>query len=391
MLKVFEIVSFWPAEIFIQRHLSAFDEILFQPKLFTLGGDYFLKTKTSSIPFTSQKANLLPLFDTLNYWGKLKAIPYLWNSPSLLLEKRSWQDKLLLKFFKEEKPDLIHFHWATGASRLAWLPIELKIPYTFSMRGHDITELTFDPKYVDKLKKAIGSCSGIHSVSEDIWRKAVIACDIDESSVFQKTIYTTVPIPPIREKEIRSNKDFYTFLSVVRYDWAKNLVGLLIAFKRLLEEGLNAKLIIVGDGEERIKTSLLFWAKYLKITEFVSFPGTLPYAEITELFQQSDGYIQSSISEGFSNALAEAMAFGLPVFATKVGGTDEIIKDGVNGYLLDVARPESWWEKLIYIKNQQKMRVISAQAWNDARKNFSAKHHAEQFAEFYDQSIKFKR
>ena len=391
MPKVFEIVSFWPAEIFIQRHLSAFDEISFQPKLFTLGGDYFLKTKTSSIPFTSQKANLLPLFDTLNYWGKLKAIPYLWNYPGLLLEKRSWQDKLLLKFFNEEKPDLIHFHWATGASRLAWLPIELRIPYTFSMRGHDITELTFDPQYIDRLTKAVSFSSGVHSVSDDIWRMAVTACDINENSVFHKTIYTTVPIPPLMAKEMRSNKDFYTFLSVVRYDWAKNLVGLLIAFKRLLEEGLSAKLIIIGDGEERIKTSLLFWTKFLKIEEFVSFPGTLPYSEITDLFRQSDGYIQSSISEGFSNALAEAMSFGLPVFATKVGGTDEIIKDGINGYLLDVARPESWWEKLIRVTDWQKMQAISTQAWNDARENFSAKHHAEQFSEFYDQSIKFKR
>ncbi len=331
------------------------------------------------------------LFNTLNCWGKLKAVPYLWNYPGLLLENRSWQDKLLLKFFDEEKPDLIHFHWATGASRLAWLPLKLKIPYTFSMRGHDITELTFDPKYVDKLKKAIGSSSGIHSVSEDIWQKAVMACDIDENSVFHKTIYTTVPIPPLKEKEIRSNKDFYTFLSVVRYDWSKNLVGLLIAFKRLLEEGLSAKLIIVGDGEERIKTSLLFWAKFLNIEGFVSFPGTLPYSEITDLFKQSDGYIQSSISEGFSNALAEAMAFSLPVFATKVGGTDEIIKDGINGYLLDVARPESWWEKLICITNRQKMQAISTQAWSDAQEKFSAKHHAEQFEEFYNQSIKIVR
>jgi glycosyltransferase involved in cell wall biosynthesis len=81
----------------------------------------------------------------------------------------------------------------------------------------------------------------------------------------------------------------------------------------------------------------------------------------------------------------------LPVFATRVGGTEEIIKDGVNGYLLDVARPESWWEKLIRVTDRQKMQAISTQAWNDARENFSAKHHAEQFAEFYDQGVRVKR
>jgi len=388
-MKVFEIVSFWPGEIFVQRHLESFDETSFQPKLYSLGGDYSIPT--SSIQPTNQRANLLPRFDGLNHWEKLKAIAFLRHSPNLLLDKRSWQNKLLLEFFNKENPDLIHFHWANTASRLAWLPIELQIPYTFSMRGHDITELTFDPKYIDRLAQAIRFSSGVHSVSEDIWRKAVRLCDIDETAVFHQTIYTTVPIPPIRTKKIRqSNMDSYTFVAVGRLDWAKNHIGLLIAFKRLLAEGLDGKLIIVGDGEERTRRSLAFWARYLEIEKVVSFLGTLSYSELSDLYRRSDAYIQSSISEGFSNALAEAMAFGLPIFATRVGGTQEIIKDGINGYLLDVVHPENWWEKLIYVQDLQKMQTISTQAWQDARKNFNAKYHAEQFTDFYCKSMGLK-
>jgi len=388
--KVFEIVSFWPGEIFLQRHISAFDGLSFHPKLYSLGGDYSIPTST--IQATDQKANLLPRFDGLNYWGRLKAVTYLWNTPNLWFDKRPWQNKLLLKFFNKEKPDLIHFHWSHTASRLAWLPLELKIPYTFSMRGHDVTELTFDPQHIDRLRAAILSSAGIHSVSDDIWKKAVKVCHLDENSAFHKTIYTTVPMHPLRERETQGNKkDLYTFISIVRYDWSKNLVGLLLAFKRLLDAGLNVTLIIVGDGEQRIKMSLIFWAKYLGIEEKVSFPGTLPNSEITELLLQSDGYIQSSISEGFSNALAEAMAFGLPVFATDVGGTREIVKDDINGYLLDVMHPEEWWQKLILVQDCEKMQKIIAQAWSDAQEYFSPKHHAEKFAEFYNQSIKRKR
>ena len=163
--------------------------------------------------------------------------------------------------------------------------------------------------------------------------------------------------------------------------WRKNFDCLLIAFKKLLEKGLNAKLIIIGDGD--LKNCLIYWVHHLDIEEFVEFTGTLPYSEITAIFNRSDAYIQSSIAEGFSNSLAEAMAQGLPVFATKVGGTEEIIKDFENGFLLDPAQPENWWEKLMLVENYEKMQAIRSQARKDAIEKFRSKTYAEEFAGFY--------
>jgi glycosyltransferase involved in cell wall biosynthesis len=124
----------------------------------------------------------------------------------------------------------------------------------------------------------------------------------------------------------------------------------------------------------------------LGIENHVSFPGTVSYSEIKTLFAQSDGYVQSSISEGLSNSLAEAMALGLPVFATRVGGTEEIIQDGENGCLLDPEHPEDWWQKLILISDNRKMQILRERAWNDARAKFAANAHAEHFWEFYRKS-----
>ena len=386
MPKVYEIVPFWPAEVFIQRHLSAFARMRFQPQIFTHKTDYSLRS--SSLQSTDQKAKEIPRFDDLNVFKKALAAKSLWNDFDLLRDKRCWRDKVLINFFKGEKPDLIHFHWANLAVKLAWIPLELNIPYTFSMRGHDIKQLTLNSKkYVDDLAKAIQLSSGIHSVSDNLWHEAAFVCGIDETSVFHRTIYTTVPTSPINQFDDAKTGPF-VFITTGRFHWMKNFVGLLIAFKKLLDEGLNTKLIIVGDGDQ--KECLSYWTKHLDIMEFVTFTGTLPYLDIKTLFEQSDGYIQPSLSEGFSNSLAEAMALGVPVFATSVGGTPEIIKDDVNGYLLDVEHPENWWKKLILVRDRQKMQAIRLQAWNDACEKFSAQIHAEKFKEFYYQSMGIK-
>jgi colanic acid/amylovoran biosynthesis glycosyltransferase len=384
VLKVYEIVQFWPAEVFIQRHLSAFSGMSFQPKICAKRIDY--SVCSSSVQTTDQKAIEMPRFSGLTYVRKTNSIRYLWNYPGLVLDKRPWQDKLFYKFFKEAKPDLIHFHWASLAVQLAPIAQDLGIPYTFSMRGHDVKELTLDPEYVENLTKIICQSSGVHSVSDDIWQEAALICKINHGKLRHKTIYTTVPIEPLRERKNR-NQSTYTFITTGRFHWMKNFVGLLIAFKKLREEGLDAKLIVVGDGDEKERMSLLFWTKYLNIKDYVSFPGTLSYSEIKDLFAHSDGYVQSSISEGFSNSLAEAMALGLSIFATDVGGTQEIIKDAKNGYLLDPEHPEKWWQKLILIRDYKNMQVLREQAWSDAREKFAAKVHARHFCEFYCNSV----
>lgn len=378
-------VPFWPAEVFIQRHISAFSSLDMQPKIITSKINHSLYS--SSVQYTNQKAYELPRFNDQNYLQKIVSTRSLWSDLSLFFYKRSWHDKILLKFFMKEKPDLIHFHWANLATNLAWVPLELNIPFTFSMRGYDVREMIFNSKYAKNLSEVIKSSSGIHSVSNNIWNQAIALCNIEESSIFHKTIYTTVPIDKFKDNR-KAKKSGYIFITTGRLDWTKNYVSLLIAFKKILDEGFDSRLVIVGDGE--FKKCLSYWTRFLNIGAHVTFTGTLPYNEIKALFENSDAFIQSSITEGFSNSLAEAMAQGLPVFATNVGGTKEIIRDSENGYLLDPEHPENWWEKLILVRDFQKMQAIRTQAWKDASEKFNAKIHAAQFKQFYIKSMGMK-
>jgi glycosyltransferase involved in cell wall biosynthesis len=92
------------------------------------------------------------------------------------------------------------------------------------------------------------------------------------------------------------------------------------------------------------------------------------------------------VAEGLSNATAEAMALGCPVFATNVGGTSEVIQDGGNGFLMDFTSPETWWEKFIQVEDRALMEKIRQAAWEKANQLFSVHTHATQFREFYLES-----
>jgi sugar transferase (PEP-CTERM/EpsH1 system associated) len=90
------------------------------------------------------------------------------------------------------------------------------------------------------------------------------------------------------------------------------------------------RLIMVGDGS--LKEQLLGQVQELALSEIVWMPGDR--SDIASLLQTMDVFVLPSLAEGISNTLLEAMATGLPVVATAVGGNPELVEEGVTGYLV---------------------------------------------------------
>jgi glycosyltransferase involved in cell wall biosynthesis len=91
-------------------------------------------------------------------------------------------------------------------------------------------------------------------------------------------------------------------------------------------------LVIIGDGAERGALENL--ARSLGLTERVHFAGQRGHAETLALMAACDLFVLNSTHEGFPHVVLEAMSVGLPVVATAVGGTPELVQDGVNGRLI---------------------------------------------------------
>jgi len=117
---------------------------------------------------------------------------------------------------------------------------------------------------------------------------------------------------------------------VGRLTWAKDHATLIRAFRRVREQLPETALALIGDGP--LKSELMDLAKAEGIAGQVLFLGDR--SDIPELLPGLDLFVMSSVTEGYSIALLEACAAGLPIVATKVGGNAEIVHEGVNGKLV---------------------------------------------------------
>lgn len=129
-----------------------------------------------------------------------------------------------------------------------------------------------------------------------------------------------------------SQNESVTILYVGRLRTRKAVAVLLEAFRRLLDEGSAAELVVIGGGEQL--EELHRRAGALALGEACRFLGPLPRAEVVGWYARADVYCLPSIYEGFPVAILEAMAAGLPVVSTTVSGIPEAVEHGETGLLV---------------------------------------------------------
>jgi glycosyltransferase involved in cell wall biosynthesis len=123
--------------------------------------------------------------------------------------------------------------------------------------------------------------------------------------------------------------------AVGRLNWAKDPQGMVAAFARLHARRADTALVWVGDGA--LRGELAAAAHAHGVAARVIALGDR--SDVPDLLRGFDLYAMSSRTEGYSIALLEACAAGLPIVATDVGGNREIVRDGVNGHLVPAADP----------------------------------------------------
>jgi sugar transferase (PEP-CTERM/EpsH1 system associated) len=123
--------------------------------------------------------------------------------------------------------------------------------------------------------------------------------------------------------------------TVGRLQPVKDQQTLLAAFADVVRESgdaaASARLLVVGDGP--LRDALEQQARSLGIAHLTYFAGDR--ADVAQLLQCMDVFVLPSLAEGISNTILEAMATGLPVLATRVGGNIELVRDGESGALFD--------------------------------------------------------
>ncbi len=162
-------------------------------------------------------------------------------------------------------------------------------------------------------------------------------------------------------------QDFDTSVITTSRLVEKNAVDDLIRSLALLER--SCKLIILGTGQEEQKLKNL--TKALGVEDRVFFKGFVPHSEMPKYLQSADIFVRPSLSEGLGNSFLEAMAAGLPVIATPVGGIPDFLKDGETGLFCEVRNPKSIAQKVEkLIKDRESREHIVKQAREMVRNNY---------------------
>ena len=116
-------------------------------------------------------------------------------------------------------------------------------------------------------------------------------------------------------------------------DTEKRFSVLIGAFSLLVNKGYDLDLVIAGDGPD--KEMLLKYSVKLGIRSRVHLLGRVARRDLSYLYEACEVFAHPSLLEGFGLVVLEAISFGKPVVATKIGGIPEIIEDGKNGILVD--------------------------------------------------------
>ncbi|MEK7520149.1 MAG: glycosyltransferase family 4 protein [Patescibacteria group bacterium] len=167
------------------------------------------------------------------------------------------------------------------------------------------------------------------------------------NGVDAKHFSQTYPSEVLRELAVRLHKkENDVFLITASRLVTKNAVGDIIAALQFLPK--HMKLLITGTGplERELKLPVTSY----QLQDRVLFLGHINHAELPKYLQISDVFVRPSLSEGMGNSFVEAMAAGIPIIATPVGGIVDFLKDGETGLFCEVKNPKSIAEKVLFLQ-----------------------------------------
>ena len=190
-------------------------------------------------------------------------------------------------------------------------------------------------------------------------------------------------------KKIISLEGKYPVIGAVgNWRQVKGFVPFLKAAYIISREIESAYFILVGFGPQENKLRSL--AQELGIYHRVIFLENS--LDIPAIMASFDIAVQPSFSESFSNVLIEYMAASKPIVATKVGDTEVVIDDGVNGLLVQPNKPEELADSILYLcRNQDKAIEMGALANEKVKENWSSEKIIDIYQHFYQELVDIRK
>ena len=228
----------------------------------------------------------------------------------------------------------------------------LKVPVTITLRGTEVP-LSKLPGRKERMLTALKNTSRIFSVSDSLKQHVVsIGVDPEKIRVVGNGIDLLKFFPLDRDivrAELNIAKDAKVLISVGALVDRKGFHRVIALLPTLVQQYPKLLYLIVGGDspEGNIKSRLQEQVKTLKLEDHVRFLGAYPSEQLKQPLSAADVFVLATANEGWANVFLEAMACGLPVITTDVGGNKEVVNSLELGIVVPFADPEALFSALI--------------------------------------------
>ena len=266
--------------------------------------------------------------------------------PRLLLE--TWRRRL----------DVLHCHGAypagyvgTAFKRLTGTPLLIRPHGADILPGEWIDR---DPRLAARMRHALLAADAV------VAQGTFLAERLQSLGVPSAKLRVIPNGVRLSEESVRALPAGGSLLAVGSLTPKKGFDVLLQAFRLVRQRRPEARLIIAGDGPEGSRLRGL--ASALGVADAVCFPGLVTGEPKAALFEEARIFVSSSRREPFANANLEAMAAGLPIVATRVGGNAEMVEDTVSGLLVEPEDPDALAEAVLRLMDDPRQTDLMARA-----------------------------
>jgi len=231
-------------------------------------------------------------------------------------------------------------------------------------------------------------------LDSEVQKKAAMQLGCNPNKILQFPWFDATQVhPKISRTKIRKELGWRKNKIIVSTRSHEPIYGvehLIEAIPHVVKEVTECRFLIVGEGNltEKFRKRV----RELHIEKYVKFTGRLPREDVVAYMNASDIYVSTSLSDGTSASLLEAMTLGMPCVVTEIPGNKEWIKNGYDGYLVPAKGSKTLGGKIIQlVKNKNMRKILGENARKTVKARINWPRSMEAFANLVQQMTSQKR
>jgi len=291
-----------------------------------------------------------------------------------------------------EKLDLLHVHYAIPHATSAYLAKEMmsknsNLKIFTTLHGTDITLVGLEPSFLPLVKFSIEKSDGVTAVSRFLKEKTITnySCETDIQVI--PNFVDTDLFKPEENGEFRNvlaPNGEKILVHTSNFRPVKRVPDTIKIFEKVQQE-IPSKLILIGDGPDRSECERL--CRQLELCDKVKFLGKQD--GLVEILSSSDLFLIPSQSESFGLSALEAMACGLPVISSSVGGLPELVRHNETGYIAEIGDVDRMAKyALELLTNERKYKLFSENSRRRAVNKFDKSKVVPLYEEYYEHILR---